>query len=748
MARLFSLAVWVALSGAFVALGTTTAMADRRVALVVGNAQYKAYDVALANPRNDAKDVADVLTSLGFEVITAVDVTKRDFVAALQRFARSASHADSALFFYAGHAMQYGGKNYLMPVDAELEDELSLRFNMVSMDDVRTALDQASGVKIMILDACRNNPLADHFLRTVVSQTRNFEGTRGLARVDKTQGMVVAYATAPDEVALDGEGRNSPFTSALLKRMREPGLEIEMMFRRVTADVNAQTGGRQRPETYISLLSEYYLNQNDRLAWEKIRDSDDLGELKEFITRFPASPLIPNAKQRIGLLEQGARDREFEERLEKLEADRKAREAAEADRQAKLEAEKKAVQEAAEQEATRKKEAAEKQAKLEAEQKAAREAAEQETTRKKEAAEKQAKLEAEQKAAREAAEQEATRKKEAAEKQAKLEAEQKAAREAAEQEATREKEAAEKQAKLEAEQKAAREAAQESTRKKEAAEKQAKVEAAQKAAQEAAEQEAARKEAAKKQAKLEAEQRAAREAVEQEAARKTEVAEKQAKLEAEQKAAREAAEQEAARKAEAAEKQAKLEAEQKAAREAAGQEAARKREAEEKQARLEDERREEPARPHEQGNTPELIRNTQAELRRIGCFSGKDDGVIGDTTIAALKDYLVRRGRPATEPKITTALLSDIEGETHRVCPLICPPGKAADSDRCIAERHHEEAPERPRAHHQKREREREAREPRPAPRQERRVASPSQPARVEPSSGALPSTHSIGVGF
>jgi hypothetical protein len=690
------------------------------VALVVGNAQYKAYDVALANPRNDAKDVADVLTSLGFEVITAVDVTKRDFVAALQRFARSASHADSALFFYAGHAMQYGGKNYLMPVDAELEDELSLRFNMVSMDDVRTALDQASGVKIMILDACRNNPLADHFLRTVVSQTRNFEGTRGLARVDKTQGMVVAYATAPDEVALDGEGRNSPFTSALLKRMREPGLEIEMMFRRVTADVNAQTGGRQRPETYISLLSEYYLNQNDRLAWEKIRDSDDLGELKEFITRFPASPLIPNAKQRIGLLEQGARDREFEERLEKLEADRKAREAAEADRQAKLEAEKKAVQEAAEQEATRKKEAAEKQAKLEAEQKAAREAAEQETTRKKEAAEKQAKLEAEQKAAREAAEQEATR----------------------------EKEAAEKQAKLEAEQKAAREAAQESTRKKEAAEKQAKVEAAQKAAQEAAEQEAARKEAAKKQAKLEAEQRAAREAVEQEAARKTEVAEKQAKLEAEQKAAREAAEQEAARKAEAAEKQAKLEAEQKAAREAAGQEAARKREAEEKQARLEDERREEPARPHEQGNTPELIRNTQAELRRIGCFSGKDDGVIGDTTIAALKDYLVRRGRPATEPKITTALLSDIEGETHRVCPLICPPGKAADSDRCIAERHHEEAPERPRAHHQKREREREAREPRPAPRQERRVASPSQPARVEPSSGALPSTHSIGVGF
>jgi hypothetical protein len=720
MARLFSLAVWVALSGAFVALGTTTAMADRRVALVVGNAQYKAYDVALANPRNDAKDVADVLTSLGFEVITAVDVTKRDFVAALQRFARSASHADSALFFYAGHAMQYGGKNYLMPVDAELEDELSLRFNMVSMDDVRTALDQASGVKIMILDACRNNPLADHFLRTVVSQTRNFEGTRGLARVDKTQGMVVAYATAPDEVALDGEGRNSPFTSALLKRMREPGLEIEMMFRRVTADVNAQTGGRQRPETYISLLSEYYLNQNDRLAWEKIRDSDDLGELKEFITRFPASPLIPNAKQRIGLLEQGARDREFEERLEKLEADRKAREAAEADRQAKLEAEKKAVQEAAEQEATRKKEAAEKQAKLEAEQKAAREAAEQETTRKKEAAEKQAKLEAEQKAAREAAEQEATRK----------------------------KEAAEKQAKLEAEQKAAREAAQESTRKKEAAEKQAKVEAAQKAAQEAAEQEAARKEAAKKQAKLEAEQRAAREAVEQEAARKTEVAEKQAKLEAEQKAAREAAEQEAARKAEAAEKQAKLEAEQKAAREAAGQEAARKREAEEKQARLEDERREEPARPHEQGNTPELIRNTQAELRRIGCFSGKDDGVIGDTTIAALKDYLVRRGRPATEPKITTALLSDIEGETHRVCPLICPPGKAADSDRCIAERHHEEAPERPRAHHQKREREREAREPRPAPRQERRVASPSQPARVEPSSGALPSTHSIGVGF
>jgi len=236
---------------------------ERRVALVIGNANYKPSGISLSNPRNDAQDIAAVLAAIGFEVVTAIDTSKRDMDFALQRFARLARNADAALFFYAGHAMQSLGRNFLMPIDAELEDEISVRFQTVGLDEVRAALDQANGIKIMILDACRNNPLANRLKQTIGS-SRSVAATRGLARIDKTEGMVVAYATAPDEVAQDGQGRNSPFTAALLKRLQEPGLEIAAMFRRIAADVNAQTSGRQRPEVTISLLSEYYLNPSKR----------------------------------------------------------------------------------------------------------------------------------------------------------------------------------------------------------------------------------------------------------------------------------------------------------------------------------------------------------------------------------------------------------------------------------------------------------------------------------------------------
>jgi len=126
---------------------------ERRVALVIGNANYKRSGISLSNPRNDAQDIAAVLTAIGFEVVTAIDTSKRDMDFALQRFARLAINADAALFFYAGHAMQFQGRNFLMPIDAELEDEISVRYQMVGLEEVRAALDQANGVKIMILDA-------------------------------------------------------------------------------------------------------------------------------------------------------------------------------------------------------------------------------------------------------------------------------------------------------------------------------------------------------------------------------------------------------------------------------------------------------------------------------------------------------------------------------------------------------------------------------------------------------------------
>jgi uncharacterized caspase-like protein len=290
------------------ALFTGEALADKRVALVVGNSQYRNPSLALSNPKNDAEDVAAALRTLGFEVIHKTDLTKRDLELAMGQFARLSTSADAALFYYAGHALQYQGQNYLMPVDAALEDEISLRYQMISINDVRAALDQTSGVKIMILDACRNNPVVDVFKRRVSGNSRTVEQSRGLARIDKTQGMVVSYATSADDVAADGAGRNSPYTAALLKRLQEPGLEIEVMFRRIAAEVNEVTNGRQRPETSVSLLSDYYLNQLDRQAWEKIQDSDDPAKLSDFVRRFPSSPLGSQAQGRLQVIERQSRE--------------------------------------------------------------------------------------------------------------------------------------------------------------------------------------------------------------------------------------------------------------------------------------------------------------------------------------------------------------------------------------------------------------------------------------------------------
>src|SRR5256714_908158 len=366
MTKLLLSALALASSVLFTSLTADRALADRRVALVIGNAQYKNTSLSLPNPKNDADDVAATLRTLGFEVVLATNADKRALDQAMQQFARQVTDADSALFFYAGHAMQYQGRNYLMPIDAELEDEISLRYQMVAIDDVRAALERASGVKIMILDACRNNPLADRLARNMANLNRAVGNVRGLARVDKTQGMVVAYATAADDVAQDGSGRNSPFTTALLKRMQEPGIEIEMMFRRVTADVNAQTFGRQRPETYISLLSEYYLNQVDKLAWEKAKDSGDVAALRDFVAKYPASTYTASAQSQLAQLDRAERDQQAarekaqrettdlrtqvaaleQQRLareradrERTERDQADREAAERARMARLEAE-------------------------------------------------------------------------------------------------------------------------------------------------------------------------------------------------------------------------------------------------------------------------------------------------------------------------------------------------------------------------------------------------------------------------
>ncbi len=301
----------------------TYAQADRRVALVIGNSEYETR-LRLPNPSNDAQDMADSLRSLGFDVILRINADKQRFMQALAEFSRTVTGAEIGLFFYAGHGIQFNGNNYLMPVNAQLQDEVSIRFELVALEEVQRALDGSAGVRILVLDACRNNPLAAELTRSMRARNRDAAISRGLARIDQARGTVVAYSTQANEVAEDGAARNSPFTRALLDSLREPGLEIGAMFRKVATRVYEATSGKQVPELSISLLSEVFLNRNetDAQLWGRVRAANDLAGVRDFLDHFPNSFYAADARLRLDMLEREARaqqlDRERAEREREL----------------------------------------------------------------------------------------------------------------------------------------------------------------------------------------------------------------------------------------------------------------------------------------------------------------------------------------------------------------------------------------------------------------------------------------------
>ena len=234
------------------------ATAEKRAALVVGNSAY-VHANALPNPANDAGDMAKALAEVGFDVILGLDLSKSAFDAKVRDFARALENADVALFFYAGHGLQASGKNHLVPVDARLQVERDLDFEAVSVDFVlkQMELDREGKTNIVFLDACRDNPLARSFARSL--GTRSTSVGSGLAAIQSAVGTMIAYATQPDNVALDGEGRNSPFTAALLKHIATPNLEISALMKRVRADVIAATRDKQVPWDHSSLVGDVVL---------------------------------------------------------------------------------------------------------------------------------------------------------------------------------------------------------------------------------------------------------------------------------------------------------------------------------------------------------------------------------------------------------------------------------------------------------------------------------------------------------
>ena len=242
-------------AAAFVAFALSPAQAQDRVALVIGNGKY-VHAQALPNPANDARAIAGALREIGFAVVQGADLDRSGMERALFDFLDKARTARVALIFYAGHGLQVDGRNYLVPVDAKLESARDLNFGMVELDKVLASLDDPNRANIVILDACRDNPLT----RSFAAKTRSGTMAAGLAALTSVgTGTLLAFATAPDKVALDGRGANSPFTEGLLKHLRTPGLEVRQMLTRVRADVARATSEQQVPWDNSSLRGDIYL---------------------------------------------------------------------------------------------------------------------------------------------------------------------------------------------------------------------------------------------------------------------------------------------------------------------------------------------------------------------------------------------------------------------------------------------------------------------------------------------------------
>ncbi|XOV88172.1 MAG: caspase domain-containing protein [Pseudomonadota bacterium] len=268
---------------------------NQRIALVIGNATYA--ESPLDNPVRDAVAVSAKLDSLGFTVVQVIDGNLKDMQQGLVEFVSRVEPGATALVFYAGHGVQANGRNYLMPVDASLDSETALRFDAMELTDILEELGRTQArINMVVLDACRNNPFERKFRG----------GSRGLAVVDAAAGTLIAYATAPGQVASDGDGTNGLYTSALLEALDVPGLKAEEVFKRVRTRVARASNNQQIPWESSSLTGDFVFNQSvgadpgtplqtaaepaadrEAMLWASIENSDDPAAFDDYLARFP-----------------------------------------------------------------------------------------------------------------------------------------------------------------------------------------------------------------------------------------------------------------------------------------------------------------------------------------------------------------------------------------------------------------------------------------------------------------------------
>ncbi len=310
----------------------SAARADRRVAFVVGNGAYK--NVAqLPNPPIDAKAMASVLRNVGFEVVEGTNLTRDTMTEKLLDFGKKAQGADVAVFFYAGHGIAISGTNYLLPIDADIKSEMDVKLGAAINIDL--TLDQTMSdakVKLVFLDACRDNPFAAK-IKSNASATRSVSVQTGLAEMKSSEGTLIAFATGPGQTALDGQGgANSPFTRALIAHITQPGVEIQQAMTEVRAQVNEETNKGQLPWGHTNLIGAVYLNPAAAPAagtaaattgapaavastsgntdvelefWRSVKESNKPEELNAYVSAYPNGQFKSLALARIAALEHG-----------------------------------------------------------------------------------------------------------------------------------------------------------------------------------------------------------------------------------------------------------------------------------------------------------------------------------------------------------------------------------------------------------------------------------------------------------
>ena len=322
----------IALSVIGILFCSSAARAERRVAFVVGNGAYR--NVAqLPNPPFDAKAMAGVLRNVGFDVVEGTDLTRDQMTERLLEFGKKAQGADIAVFFYAGHGIAVDGANYLLPVDADIKSEMDVKLgNAINID---VTLDQTMSdakVKLVFLDACRDNPFAAKIRSSAASRSVSVQ--TGLAEMKSGEGTLIAFATGPGQTALDGpEGTHSPFTRALMDNLIKPGVEIQQAMTMVRAEVNEETNKGQLPWDHTNLIGSVYLNpvaapegvpaaetanapntpapaastasEVEVEFWRSVKDSNKPEELNAYLTTYPNGEFKSLALARIASLQNG-----------------------------------------------------------------------------------------------------------------------------------------------------------------------------------------------------------------------------------------------------------------------------------------------------------------------------------------------------------------------------------------------------------------------------------------------------------